>query len=211
MAKLPELETATMKMIVGLGNPGKKYNNTRHNIGFMVLDSLLEKKDARFKKRKNYWYCQLGDTLFLKPRTYMNLSGIAVLEARKKYSPTSLLVICDDIYIPLGKIRIREKGSDGGHNGLKSIIEATGEANFTRMRVGIGNPVYSELSDYVLAPFNADELSILAETKDFACRLTEQFIIGNYKQLVDYFSKNNLSYSGRIKELSESKTKGGNE
>jgi len=200
-----------MKLIVGLGNPGKKYNNTRHNIGFMVLDTLLETMDVRFKKRRHYWYCQIGNTLFLKPRTYMNLSGIAVSEARKKYSATSLLVICDDIYIPLGKIRIREKGSDGGHKGLKSIIVETGEANFTRMRIGIGSPRYNDLSDFVLAPFSPDELSLLRETKDFACRLIEQFIIGNYKLLIDYFSKNNISYSERIKELSESKTRGGNE
>ena len=141
----------------------------------------------------------------------MNLSGVAVSKVYDKYAVSSLLVIYDDIYLPLGEIRVREKGSDGGHKGVRSIIEYLGDSNFTRIRAGIGSPENSELSEYVLDNFQPEELPVLKEVKDFACRLVEQFIIGNYKQLIDYYSKNNVSYSEKIKGISESKAKGGKE
>ena len=198
-----------MKLIVGLGNPGSKYNKTRHNIGFAIIDAILEERKSGYKKDPLYLYAKDGEVIFLKPLTYMNLSGTAVAKVTDKFEITTLLVIYDDIYLPLGEIRIREKGSDGGHKGIRSILEYLEDSNFTRLRIGIGSPEFTELSDFVLANFTKAETKVIKETKDFACRLIEQFILGGYKQMIDYFSKNNVSYSEKIQVISESQTKGG--
>ncbi|MBW6516575.1 MAG: aminoacyl-tRNA hydrolase [Candidatus Cloacimonetes bacterium] len=193
-----------MKLIVGLGNYGKKYSKTRHNIGFMVIDTIVKKRDIGFKKDSLYHYSRENDIVFLKPTTFMNLSGAAVSKAIDKFDVSSLLVIYDDIYLPLGEIRIREKGTDGGHKGVRSIIDAINDTNFTRMRVGIGSPKLAELANYVLSNFSKKEEKVINETKSFACGLVEQFITGDYKQMIDYFSKNSVSYSEKILLISES-------
>lgn len=198
-----------MKLIVGLGNPGRRYSKTRHNIGFMILDKMVEKQKAAFSSDRYYQYLKTENTVYLKPTTFMNLSGIAVSKAIYKFDVTSLLVIYDDIYLPLGELRVREKGSAGGHKGVQSIINALGDLEFARMRVGIGSPGYEGLSEYVLKSFRREELAILEEVKDFSCQLIDEFIIGDYKEMIDYYSKNNKSYSEKIEQISESKTKGG--
>ncbi len=200
-----------MKSIVGLGNPGSKYRNTRHNIGFMILDRLVAGRKIKWKRDKLFHYAVDNEALYLKPSTFMNLSGEAVLKALKKYHFSSLLTVFDDIYLPLGQIRIREKGSAGGHKGVKSIINLLGKSEFTRLRIGIGSPDFTGLSEYVLTDFTREEIPILNETKNFACLLIEQFIIGDYKQMIDCYSKNSVSYFEKINEISKSKTKGGNE
>lgn len=196
-------------MVVGLGNPGKAYCKTRHNIGFMVVDQLAREKEVSFSRKRLFRYAKTEDAVLLKPSTYMNLSGRALVSAFSLFDTDSFIVIYDDIYLPLGEVRVREKGSDGGHKGVRSINESLGEDNYCRIRLGIGSPEDTLLSDYVLSEFRKEEMPLLYETKKFACQLAGQFITGNYKQMIDYYSKNNKSYSERIMELSESKAEGG--
>lgn len=156
---------AQYKLLVGLGNPGKKYSMTRHNIGFMVLDSLAEKAGQKYKTGRGKWKeARLNlsghDIRAIKPQTYMNLSGQAVQSFCSYYNiePEEILIVCDDINLSLGKLRIRADGSAGGHNGLKDIIASLGTENFSRMRLGIDLPPHGEASeDYVLRPFSEDE------------------------------------------------------
>lgn len=154
-----------MKIIAGLGNPGPKYRNTRHNLGFLLLDRVAEKLAVRFDKEKHdgllaqaVWR---GEKLLLvKPQTYMNRSGdcIAKVSRNTIFDPADLLVAVDDINLPLGRIRFRAGGSAGGHNGLKSIIERTGSPDFHRMRMGVGDERQSgNLADHVLSTFLPDE------------------------------------------------------
>lgn len=153
-------------IIAGLGNPGRDYETTRHNVGFMVLDCIAEKHGVAIKKVK--FKSVIGDTtifgkrcLFMKPQTYMNLSGQAVTEAMSFYKipPERVLVIFDDITLPPGKLRIRPKGSDGGHNGMKNIIYLSGSDQFPRIKVGVGakpHPDY-DLKDWVLSSFTKED------------------------------------------------------
>ncbi len=137
-----------MKLIVGLGNPGKKYERTRHNVGFLVADAFSKAIDD-------------PRTIILKPDTYMNRSGEAVREAMRfrKIPLKNLLVISDDADLPFGEVRVREQGSSGGHQGLQSIIDALGTDAFTRVRVGIGRPDHPNipLEDWVLGTWTAEE------------------------------------------------------
>jgi len=149
-----------MKAIVGLGNPETKYNNTRHNTGFIVVDKILQSKDIRLSEKFKAFFAKDGDTLFLLPTTYMNLSGQAVIELVNFYKlkPEDLLVIYDDISLELGTLRFRKDGSDGGHNGIKSIIKCLSSDKFNRLKVGIGpkNP-NMDLADFVLQKFSKEE------------------------------------------------------
>ena len=151
-------------LIVGLGNPGEKYKLTRHNIGFMVVDQIAKKFNCSFKRRFKYSITTFGcfqkKIILIKPTTYMNLSGKAVNKAIRKYNITlsNLLIISDDLNLPLGKIRLRTSGSAGGQKGLKSIIECLNTEKFPRLRVGIaGENKISDIVEYVLSPFNKNE------------------------------------------------------
>ena len=152
---------AQLRLVAGLGNPGVQYTETRHNVGFMVVDSLARNQGIAFT-RSRPWSCdwaKWGDTLIAKPLTYMNRSGDAVgaLAHYFKIEPSEILVVVDDIALPLGRLRLRPSGSDGGHNGLKSIIDHLGDS-FMRLRVGIGATLGSEeLVDHVLGRFASDE------------------------------------------------------
>src|SRR5205085_838654 len=131
-----------MKLIVGLGNPGKEYENTRHNLGFVVIDQLASKLDVELNKKKfNGFYCQTGEYILLKPQTYMNNSGECIVAFLNYFRIPldNLLVIYDDIALPVGKFRYRCQGSDGGHNGMQNIIKLLGITDFKRLRVGIGH------------------------------------------------------------------------
>lgn len=187
-----------MYLVVGLGNPGKKYELTRHNIGFIILNNFALKHNLCFKTKKNYQYVEgsYGSSTFflLKPTTYMNLSGLAVQEflLYRKVDIENMLVVFDDINLPLGKIRLRKSGSDGGHNGMKSIINSLGSNVFPRLRFGIGNKFdKGEMANYVLSRFSEDELISLKKNIDFSIELIENFIIGGYKLMADYFSRKN--------------------
>jgi len=195
-----------MKLIVGLGNPGEEYCKNRHNIGFMILNNFAMKRKISFKKEGNTLVARRNMYQLVKPQTYMNLSGKAV----KSYIEDidDLLVISDDIYLPLGEIRIRQTSGDGGHKGLLSIIEELETINFSRIRIGVGQPEHNgQLKEYVLENFSEEELSTLEITTDFAIKLIDCFIVKGFQSMLNYYSKNKKSYSEKI--FSESMTKGG--
>ena len=156
-----------MKLIVGLGNPGLRYANTRHNAGFVVLKALAKKYGKGFKREANtFSFITTAEitgyrTILALPLTYMNLCGNAVRALVKKHGVAfeDLLIVCDDIDLELGRIKIRPKGSSGGHNGLKSIIETLGSNEFARLRIGINRPQTSghNVSDFVLSAFSKKE------------------------------------------------------
>jgi PTH1 family peptidyl-tRNA hydrolase len=157
-----------MYAIVGLGNPGKKYEHTRHNIGFLAVDYLAEKHDIKVNKIKHKALVGEGvicgeKVLLVKPQTFMNLSGNAVREivAYYKIQPEELIVIYDDVDLEMGRLRIRKRGSAGSHNGMKSIIYDIQQDDFPRVRVGIGGERKSGLANYVLGGFGKEERTIM--------------------------------------------------
>ena len=165
-----------MRLVVGLGNPGRKYSKTKHNIGFMCLDKFAQDNLVKFKKENKFRGESLkeGNLVLLKPHTFMNLSGESIRLVTDYYNidVTDVLIIYDDLALPLGKLRLREKGSPGGHNGIKSIMQFLNTNEFMRFRVGIGRPVPGqETADYVLEKFTKTELEIindiLEEFKDY--------------------------------------------
>ncbi len=171
-----------MKIVVGLGNPGKQYDGTRHNVGWMVLDRIADRAgwNGRGKTRDDAMSVRgrFADTdlLLVKPLTYMNLSGQAVRKvlARERVPMEDLLVVVDDFALPLGKLRLREEGSAGGHNGLKSIIAEMSTQKFARLRVGIGEPG-TNVVDHVLSRFQADEQEDLATVLGAAATAVEDW------------------------------------
>jgi len=159
-------------IIFGLGNPLPKYRETRHNIGFMIVDKLAKKLSIRFSHKPSYHVARKGvDYTLIKPMLYMNNSGIAAAEYLRTISSSQFfIVVCDDLALPLGKIRIREKGSDGGHNGLASIIYHFQTNNFPRLRIGIGLIQNGfTTTDYVLSKFSENEKPILEKVIETSC------------------------------------------
>ncbi len=174
-----------MKLIIGLGNPGNEYKWTRHNVGFEAIDKLAY--DFNINVNKNKFKAIYGEgiihgekVLLIKPLTYMNLSGECVrdfLNFYKDLDISDIMVICDDINLPLGAIRIRKKGSDGGQNGLKNIIYQLGSDNFPRLRIGIGQKTeHFTLANFVLSKFNKDEEVDIVKGITYATEAIEIFI-----------------------------------
>lgn len=158
------------RIILGLGNPGPEYARTRHNVGFRAADVLAARHRIPLTTRRNR--SRLGEgtiggieVVIAKPQTYMNLSGEAALSLLTRYraAPPDLIVICDDIHLPLGALRVRASGSAGGHNGLKSIIACIGSDAFPRVRIGVGAPSDGEWVDYVLGEFTPEEEPVVDE------------------------------------------------
>lgn len=190
-----------MKLIVGLGNPGKKYELTRHNIGFQILDYIAEYLKVKFKPAKGDWYGVSGkycdnEFYFMKPSTFMNNSGEAVFDflTSNNIPLNNILVVCDDFQIPFGMIRLRTKGSDGGHNGVSSIIYRLNTMSFPRMRIGIGKDILKkeDYIDYVLTNFDKEEITDLSELfpKYKDCVLS--FISEDIKVTMNKYNKNFL-------------------
>jgi peptidyl-tRNA hydrolase, PTH1 family len=155
------------RLIVGLGNPGSEYRNTRHNVGYMVVDRLAGAIGAKFQTEKA-WRAELGkapDLLLCKPLTYMNLAGEAVRLVTDFYKilPAEILVVLDDMALPVGKLRLRARGSSGGHNGLQSLLDHLGTEDVARLRVGIGMAEPGDATSHVLGYFNVDEREELEE------------------------------------------------
>ena len=167
-----------MRLIVGLGNFGKKYEQTRHNFGFMAVENLAKKLNLNWKFEKKFFgQVATGEvtgekTILLKPETYMNLSGKAVLAVAQFYKipAKKIVVFSDDLDLPFGKFRWREKGSSGGHNGLKSIISVLGTQEFPRMRLGISDELREKMptEKFVLTKFSKDELAQIPQILDQA-------------------------------------------
>ncbi len=169
-----------MKLIIGLGNPGKKYETTRHNIGFLALDYYTKKYNLNFKVDNSFnaLSTKTNKALFIKPLTFMNLSGESIIKYINYYKidVSDILVIYDDISIPFNNIRIRETGSAGGHNGIKSIIQHLKTQDFKRVRLGVDNNSNINLVDYVLGNFSKSELIDLEVTFNYTNDLIEDFI-----------------------------------
>ncbi len=163
---------STMKLIVGLGNPGRQYKNTRHNIGFMSVERIAQFFNVDIKRRKfNCCYgissSQQEEVVFIKPQTFMNLSGNAVRHFATYYKlsyENDILIIVDDVHLSFGALRMRLQGSSGGHNGIQSIIDATGSKKFHRLRIGVGKPSHGmDLTPYVLGKFSQKEREVIPE------------------------------------------------
>ncbi len=176
-----------MKIIVGLGNPGIRYAGTRHNIGFSVIDELAEKYNIALDEKKHKAVFGKGliegeKVILAMPQTFMNLSGESVRELLDYYrcSTEDVIVIYDDIDLDIGKLRIREKGSAGGHNGMKNIIAHLGSQEFVRIRVGVGEkPKGMDLADYVLSRFAKEDLPLIRESCTKACEAVSVILAEN--------------------------------
>ena len=167
-----------MKLVVGLGNPGKDYENTRHNIGFMVLDGIL--KDVKWKEKFDGLYYKDDDVVYLKPLTYMNVSGFAVEKAANffKIDPEDILIIQDDLDLPFNTYKLKRNSTAGGHNGIKSIIACLGTDSFLRLKIGIAHDRSVDTKDYVLSKFSKQNIEDL--NKNFKL----------YEEIIKYFINN---------------------
>ena len=184
-------------LIVGLGNPGEQYENTRHNVGFLVADELGERgsfpiQRLKFKALTNTAVISGQGALVMKPTTYMNLSGEAVGEAARFYKipPSRVLVISDDVDLPLGKLRIRTGGSAGGHNGLKSVIQHLGADQFPRLKVGVGgkpHPDY-DMADWVLGKLQGEDKRVMDEAVKRAADAVECFLKDGPQKAMNRFN-----------------------
>ena len=189
-----------MRLIVGLGNPGARYKSNRHNVGFMLLDQIANERSISFKKKIKYDYIKFADLIVIKPKIYMNRSGVAVTSVLTGNKIEDILVIVDDINIPLGEIRLRKAGGYGGHNGLKSIGSALGSDNFTRLRIGVGAPADQDLADYVLSDFSKEDLIDLEIMFDLCKDLIEEYIENDFDRMVEKYSRLKKSYSEKIQK-----------
>lgn len=183
-----------MKLIVGLGNPGKEYENTRHNIGFMVLDDYLGNVKWSNKFNALYYECFIGieKVIFVKPLTYMNNSGNAVGEFVRYYNidMKDILIIQDDLDEEIGLYKLKINSSSGGHNGIKSIISSLGTQSFPRLKVGIGSVKKDEVIDYVLGKFSKKEMEILNNELSTFRKIIESFVnVGIDKTMNVYNTK----------------------
>ena len=184
-------------IIAGLGNPGMTYANTRHNAGFMALDQLAKSNSIDVKTMRFKSDCGDGNVggerwLLMKPATFMNLSGEAISQAAAFYKipPERIVIMYDDISLPPGKLRIRRKGSAGGHNGMKSIIALLGTDEFPRVRIGVGakpNPDY-DLADWVLSKFTEDDMKNLTPALENAAKAAELIVQGKIDEAMNKFS-----------------------
>lgn len=187
-----------MYIIVGLGNPKKEYDNTRHNIGFDVIDALADSNRIGMTEKKHKAVIGKGiiagqKVLLAKPQTYMNLSGESVRELVDYFKideTTELIVISDDISLDVGQLRIRKKGSAGGHNGLKSIILHLGHDSFHRIKMGVGEkPKNYDLADYVLGHFPKEERLVMDESVKDACKAIELMINDDVDGAMNLYNK----------------------
>lgn len=184
-------------LVVGLGNPGTKYTITRHNAGFLMIDIFAQEHSFKIDRLK--FHALIADKtinghrcVFMKPQTFMNSSGTAVAECANFYKipPENIIVIFDDINADVGNIRIKRKGSAGGHNGIKSIISSLGSDNFPRIKMGVGNKPHPDydLIDWVLSTFKNDELQSLRDASLNACKALELILDGDIDEAMNKYS-----------------------
>jgi len=186
-----------VRAVLGIGNIGLRYQRNRHNAGFLVLDYFAQNRSLKFRAAKGDYYICEGDLnqvhyFLIKPSNYVNNSGVAALQFLEKHKMdiSDLLVVCDDVNMKMGKLRIRKSGGDGGHNGLASIIYHLNSDQFPRLRIGIGSDFdEGELSSYVLDDFSKDDAKILETVLKDSSLLVEEFIIGGIEALLNANSK----------------------
>lgn len=173
-----------------MGNIGAEYAMTRHNIGFMCLNEYARRYRLTFTKKKYYDSIISNDTLLIKPKTYMNLSGRAYEQAKADYGEfDEICVITDDIDLPTGQIRLRTSGGDGGHNGLKSLIQCIGHNEFPRLRIGIGRPTENDARDYVLDTITHEEMEVFSQIFHVVTAWIKLYIKRDFKTLLDEYSQ----------------------
>lgn len=186
-----------MYIIVGLGNPGARYVNTRHNIGFDVIDALCAKFDIKLNKSKcksvfGEGHINGEKVVAAKPQTFMNLSGEAVSELKSRYKTenSEIIIIYDDVSLPVGKLRVRPKGSAGGHNGIKSVILNLNSDEFPRVKIGVGAPPHPDydLADYVLGRFGKEEIDALIPVAVRAVGAVEEIIANGCESAMNKFN-----------------------
>lgn len=187
-----------MYIIAGLGNPGKEYENTRHNVGFDVIDVLADKYnisvlELKHKAMIGKGYIEGNKVVLVKPLTYMNLSGESIrpiMDYYKSDAEQELIVISDDISLPPGQLRVRKRGSAGGHNGLKNIIKMLGTENFQRIRIGVGEkPKNYDLADWVLGHFSKEDRTAINDAAEKAVRAVEMMICGDVDRAMNEFNR----------------------
>lgn len=187
-----------MYIIAGLGNPTKEYENTRHNIGFMAIDALAEKYNISVMSCKHKALIGKGTingnkVVLVKPLTYMNLSGEAIraiIDYYKADAESELIVIYDDVSLDVGQLRIRKKGSAGGHNGIKNIIAQLGKDTFLRIKIGVGEkPKGYDLADYVLGHFNKEELAVMKESLEKVDGAVNLMLAGEVDRAMNDYNK----------------------
>ena len=186
-----------MKLIVGLGNPGREYDNTRHNVGFMIIDNYAKNNNITIDKQK---YDGLfvktnikgNDIILLKPLKYMNLSGEVVKKFVDFYkiNVEDILIISDDLDMQLGKIKLKSKGSSGGHNGLKNIENHLNTQEYKRLKIGISNNKNIDTKDYVLSKFNIEDLKIIQTTIDNTINILNDFLELPFDTLMSKYNHN---------------------
>jgi PTH1 family peptidyl-tRNA hydrolase len=198
-----------MLLIVGLGNPGTEYAWTPHNLGFLVVDKLAEQAGIRVTRPESKSYVGLGkiaerEVVLAKPQTMMNLSGLAVRElvGRADCGPSDVIVVCDDFALPWGMLRVRERGSAGGHNGLKSVIGALGTTEFPRVRLGVQPEEFSgDLREYVLRQIRRDEEDLVAEEIELGAEAVKVIVAEGVARAMNRFNR-------RVKPPSDDEVKG---
>ena len=183
------------RLVAGLGNPGLKYEGTRHNIGFKVADAVAERTGARWKEKGEAYLADARwrsrPLLLMKPQTFMNRSGTAIetVARKKKFDPREILVVVDDISLPVGTVRLRPSGGSGGHNGLEDIIDWLDSTDFPRLRVGIGSDFErGGQSDYVLSPFTAEERPVMDEAVERARDAVLTFVTDGVQTAMNRFN-----------------------
>ena len=181
-----------MKLIVGLGNPGMEYVHTRHNVGFDIINKFAKKQGFKFSRKGKAMVSENNfkgeKVILLKPLTFMNLSGEAVARIMNNYGVKAeeMIVVCDDMDLPLGKIRIRRKGSGGGHNGLKNIIDCIKSDNFCRVRVGIGRE--ADTINYVLSRFSREDRKVMEESFERATEALNALLTETVDKVMNDFN-----------------------
>ena len=187
-----------MKLVVGLGNPGEQYRDTRHNVGFDVIDRLAADHELSFevgpaRALQAKWRLATGDAVLLaKPLTFMNLSGEAAGSLCRYYKVAleDLLVVCDDVNLPLGRLRVRATGSEGGHNGLKSMAQHLGTIDYARLRIGVGRgEIRRDLADHVLARFAPDERPGIDDAVARAASAVETWVVDGLAKVMNTFNR----------------------
>ena len=185
-----------MKLIIGLGNPGKPYEHTRHNIGFDIVDALAGKwggalNQTKFNGMYTTFHRPEGKVMLLKPLTYMNLSGECVRPMMDYFDirVEDVIVIYDDLDLETGKLRLRQKGSAGGHNGIKSLIHHLGTQEFNRIRVGVSRPPAGmKVADYVLSKFSKEDAPVIREAIDKSCEAVEASLAKPFLEVMNIFN-----------------------
>lgn len=189
-----------MKLIVGLGNPGLEYENTRHNIGFRYLDLFVKEHNlGQFREKFNGLYLKTNykntDVIFLKPLSFMNLSGEVVLKFANYYkiTPNDIFIIHDDLDISLGKLKLKENGSGGGHNGIKNIITNLHTENFKRLKIGISKNNNMDTKDYVLGHFSGQEQEVLTKLNPLILTLLDDYFSLMFNDLMAKYNRRDLN------------------